>query len=364
MFTKASFANLVETACTAGKSGALDGNAWMYLPVDNKKVKVDDPVAANTMAEVMFSDMAYFMSLQLRLYAEVLQQIRMYYTPLQVHVFVKGSSALAMRFCMHPELSKVFKPSDLDMAVYINPTLPEFEEVHAHVLTLVSRVFAKHKQSIDRTFFISQDRIREDQKLLNDEQIEAFKEAHADAFAEIDMTSPLESTAARNIASSRSYVIEKPQDNTDEIVLIYTPSFKDAERIPLHRTPVSCSVNRSIDYVNNGHRMVFDLVRMKWTMINADNSKHAIDFVDCVVPRREDTELGEYWGRIFAGEHTVDVIYMHSNMLGSMPVIVPTMRMSAGEIWKMLHIYESPESKREARMKKLAILDSILFGGI
>ncbi|KAG1678787.1 hypothetical protein FOA52_012827 [Chlamydomonas sp. UWO 241] len=342
------------------KRGFVNNLQYEVLPKLSSFVERDDAdakharTATSILAKIIYPENgdATFVHLQLRIFTEIRNALAQEINNGMVEVFIKGSAPVTMY------LGEQFD-SDLDIAVYINPALPktQFDWMHANVQVIVGQVFASHKQLIDRTFFISRDTITRDQWLLDADAREAFRQRCIEGFGAAGLMSPLESDVARNLASSFSFSIKESLAQTDKVVRITEPHFDYAQKFPLHRSPIMCTVNTTVNFVNRDFRMHFDITRMKWMFLapsdtEAGYKRLGAEFVDCVVPHQDDTELLEFWeARVKSASEPESEPVRRVAWFGK-EVVIPTCAECMMNIWKMLFRYDSPEAKHAARMAK------------
>jgi len=290
-------------------------------------------------------------------------------------VFIKGANAIALQ-------QPGFEFSDMDIGVYINPTMSEkdFETVHAEVRIIVGRLLAAHKRAIDATFFLRKKDAQTNDKrfdyaILNESITEDFKIDHVDAMFKVGATSCLFADEIRNACSRNSIYITPTKDET-ELVRIDIPHMLGAETIPLNRTPVPLSVNDSIKYSyefqGESRNVNFDLYRLKWCSVydnevssydlpdgpSSDSSssvtKMAADFIDITIPKWGDFELVDFeerWGFVRNSPLTAVV-----HKFGFM-VTVSSKAECIYDLQKGISVYTNvPEAKIAKKMRVLQIL--------
>ncbi len=273
----------------------------------------------------------------------------------------------------------IFPYSDLDIVIYINPNLPkeEFENVKYLVNTLVLQTISQYKRTIDHMLFLNKPN---SDQFLSEELVEKFKEDYERALNEIDdkrgvFVSAFESIASRNACSKYSFIIADSLVDEDKVVRVEIPHFENCERIPLRKTPLFCSHNRSISFNRTGDDKMeikgcFDLYRLRWNNLfvidpeleetasetspcNSMSYESATaDFIDISIPGYEDAELKDFWshGRF------MNVFDSYANIWISIPDYVSVMN----DLHKMLYVYECPEAKREKRQKKYDFLKTFI----
>jgi hypothetical protein len=169
--------------------------------------------------------------------------------------------------------------------------------------------------------------------------------------------SPFDNPSVRNSVSRYSFVIAKSlgiKDNKDNIVKIEIPHFEFCEKIPLRRTPLVCSHNRSINFKridgsfgqNDG---VFDLYRLRMNIrFQRPTGTYEViksNFIDISILDRQDRELHNFWS-----SGNVTKVFEPSIQK---EVFIPDIDTMIKDLWKMLYVYKSTDSKRSTREEKL-----------
>lgn len=262
---------------------------------------------SDALGKLIYSENGKYSEISLSVFQQLYKKLAWYGTDC-VKIFIKGKNAIALQL-------DDFDFSDLDIGIYINPSLPKerFDEIYNEVNIVCGQVIAKHKQVLDRTFF----RAREGVLGIfdNDTKVE-FEKKHIDAFNSVDVTSCFVTSDIRNLSSASSIMITDSLVCDNRVVRIELPHFKNAERIPLDRTPIFCSVNDTITKkFEDGRYCNIKLYRIKWgAVIESDEldtpselsvgsdetpsivaTKTCADFVDITIPRQDDTELIDFY---------------------------------------------------------------------
>lgn len=280
--------------------------------------------------------------------------------------------------------SEEFPFSDLDIVIYINPYLPSdlFNVLKETVGTIVLQTMSQYKRSIDFMFFNSRERIPPQQleemiareQFVSNDLIQAFKEDLNDALAEMSdeegaFVSPFENREFRDLASKYSYIITNSDSFENSVVRVELPHFEGCERIPLRKTPLFCSYNKSIRFNRAANpeekKLVgaFDLYRLRFNTLyvpkkaNENSSKFhkenvTADFIDISIPHQDDEELLDFWMHGQTG--------MVKDDATNIWIVIPDIATMVNDLYKMLYVYECPESKYEKRLKKYEILSKML----
>ena len=353
----------------------------------------------------------------LSFYDEVWNKLA-HYGPGRVLVRCKGGNAAAiqmgLRIGPQAALDAGFNFSDLDMDILINPALParDFEEIRANVHRVLRQALATHKRRLDRAFFKPRDGDPEMTYMFRQEAPkEAFRAAVCESVETLqDAQCCFSSAEARNKCSNISFLITPSnidsvaQPGTKRRVKIEQPHLDKAERIPLTYTPFYVSVNDTVCGVrDNGDQVDLTLFRIKMSQIvnvpgtvrvglqvrgayercgspagtvdedvesalssssdleeeeyvvvkinTQPYDKVSADFIDVCVPNRADAELNSFARRGgFQGFLSQEV-----RAFGFV-LILPTLAECKLEYYKLLHVFECPESKRAKRERKYAAL--------
>ncbi len=302
-----------------------------------------------------------------------------------IMVVLKGGTAYT--FVVRIEDADVFPFSDLDIVVAINPYLPRqlFEDLKAAVNIAVLQTISQYKRLLDHMFFLNKDI---ENPILGIKDIEEFKKDLSAALASLDdeggmYVSPCDDIHARNRVSKNSFILADNKAQPDTVVKVEVPHFESCDRIPLRKTPLFCSHNRSISFnrtpaADTNSVGCFDLYRMRWNVLyrrcDADvgsasdsASCHSdsdagstttaaapkplkayeyitADFVDISILAQNDAELIDFWNH---GK----VMNVLDRALGSW-VMIPDLVTMLRDLHKMLHVYECNESKRGKRQEK------------
>lgn len=292
-------------------------------------------------------------------------------------VMLKGGTSYT--FLLGACDDEVFPFSDLDVVIYINPNLSRqtFNTIKETLNILVLQTISQYKRAIDFMFFSNKERMSAEtarkqgaEQFISDAVIASFKEDYNAALAACDIPesngifiSPFESNEIRNAASKYSFIIDNSTTETNSVVRVELPHFEMCERIPLKKTPMFCSHNRTINFnrVENNEDTVpgrFDLYRIRFNNLflreSEDENKKSFrenvtaDFIDITISSQEDAELIDFWqhGR------TLMVNDEGSNIW----LCIPDADTMLSDLYKMLNVYECPEGKKEKRQKRYDML--------
>jgi hypothetical protein len=291
-----------------------------------------------------------------------------------IRVFVKGSTAYSLidRTASH-------KPSDVDVAIYINPMLPPqlFDNIKNAVLTITLQSVSQFKRILDAMFFPAGTRRTQLQSssFLSDTEIEEFKTRMS-----VDLTnasppcatyvSPFQNTHIRNYLSNHSFILIDSLAVPDKVVRVQIPHFEKCETIPLRRTPITVSHNRTLNFMRSASTATdapdgsFDLVRLKMNVLCehvCDDTKRRkmvpANIVDISIPNAHDTELRQYWAFERAAPVQDQCLWSYTDVDG-LKVYVPCAQYLLKELENMLYVYDTTSSdpKREKRQKAYDML--------
>jgi hypothetical protein len=191
-----------------------------------------------------------------------------------------------------------------------------------------------------------------------------FKEAFTTRLNLIDVDDVIMSPFEGEVyeaCSKPSFVLTESKSHKECVVRVEVPHFEHCERIPLRPSPLICSFNETIDFMRDGESGdkigKFNLYRLKfnvlWGHLDEDGNieeeeRITADFIDVCVPAQDDAELLAFWesGRCVS-VWDADVGFY---------VCVPDRETCIEELERILYEYESVDSKREKRERKLTAL--------
>jgi hypothetical protein len=306
-----------------------------------------------------------------------------------IMVVLKGGTAYT--YVVRMEDADVFPFSDLDIVVAINPYLPRqlFDDLKAAVNIAVLQTISQYKRMLDHMLFLNKEI---ENPILGQKDIEQFKKDLSTAMASLDdddgmYVSPCDDIYARNRVSKNSFILVDNVVQADTVVKVEVPHFESCDRIPLRKTPLFCSHNRSISFnrtpgASTNSVGCFDLYRMRWNVMykrcdagtasdsdascsssNSSNASFSLnngttgasrpskpyeyitaDFVDISILAQNDAELKDFWNH---GK----VMSVLDRALGAW-VMIPDLATMLRDLHKMLHVYECNEFKRAKRQEK------------
>ncbi len=263
---------------------------------------------------------------------------------------------------------EAFPFSDMDLVVCINPYISqeEFNELHRAVKIVVLQTISQYKRLIDHTFFVNKSQL--DERLLDEKLTEEFKGDFAVAVQSLstdtlEFQSPFESDEIRNSCSRHSFILTNSIAKENTVVKVEVPHYDKCERIPLRRTPCFSSYNETIDFKRDeqqdlqGH---FDLYRLRINVLCTERDETGTivredrvtaDFIDVSIASKNDSELIDFWnnGRCLS-------IY---DRFANVWLTIPDLKSCINDLYKMLHVYECPENKKQKRQIKYNKLKEI-----
>jgi hypothetical protein len=209
------------------------------------------------------------------------------------------------------------------------------------------------------------------QGILDDETIESFKEDYSNALKKIvlpnngEFLSPFDSDEVRNSCSRNSCILTNSKVDNDMIVRVEVPHYNRCERIPLRRTPLISSYNETIEFSRsaddktlNGH---FDLYRIRLNNLYVEKDedgkiivqeKVTADLIDVSIVKQNDVELLDFWNK----GRCLSVYDKYANIW----LMVPDIISCIDDLYKMLNVYECPDSKKSKRQQKYNRLIEIM----
>lgn len=258
-----------------------------------------------------------------------------------IRVVVKGGTAYAI-------LAHDLPFSDLDVAIFINPRIPDetFDALHEAVNVIVGQVLAGYKKMLDTMFhFTSYQNPQVDcLKDFAQQDVDAFKQAHIRAMAAAGLTSAFESVSLRNAASRNSFIICDHLLQQDKVVQVDVPHFNMAECIPLAYTPLHCSFNNTV----RNQMQRFDLFRMRWNCVNSeDGSRVGADFIDVTVPIKGDVTLEHFWSSR-ANERLINSL--------AAGVCLPSIPDCVKDLELLMTIWDPNQQKQDKRTHRIKAL--------
>jgi hypothetical protein len=381
--------NFIEEARTGDNDKGNKGYYWFNVMPKINKPDEENPKrteATRALMNTIFQNPKYRV-IALRIYEILVHRmlanpfIRLHYQTNLV-VMLKGGTAYTYMVGYSDE---TFPYSDLDLVICINPFLEEalFKQIKDSVNIIVLQTISQYKRSIDYMFFSgARDHMTPEQHqrhsndmMLPPHLLEEFKEDYIRALSAIKIDgvegsfyAPFESTEIRNAASKHSFIITPSVAQTDAVVRVEVPHYEMCERIPLRRTPMVTSHNRTIDFNRSSKdgemlKGCFDLYRLRLNNLfvpdeqKDENRVHResvmADFIDISIPSQNDIELIEFWQK----GRTV----MVKDICMDLWIVIPHIHVMVDELYKMMSVYECPEAKREKRQKRYEALKSLMY---
>ena len=302
-----------------------------------------------------------------------------------IRVLLKGGTAHALLF--QQKDTPLFNFSDLDIAIYIHPQIPQFMTVRDAVDNVLFTVFSLHKKTLDHMLFLDHSDPIIKNRLLSDHQIHLFKSAYAFAFSQAfpaASSTIFDDKETRNLASRHSFIITPSEhDPQDTVVRIEIPHAPGCEKTPLRKSPLVYSFNDSVEINTPEYTRKFHLHRLKLnniiplphldphvkaSMSTSDSDRPitltltpfvqykriAADFIDVCVMDQNDHENISFWNNNYS------IIPVPASSSAPFPLLTPELSFHLHDLHNMLHLYDCPESKRDKREKKHALFSQIL----
>lgn len=310
-------------------------------------------------------------------------------------VMLKGGNSYA--FLSQEQFPEDFPFSDMDIVIYINPYLPKemFENMKKITGTVVMQTISQYKRTLDHILFLNKP-IHD--SFITEELVDQFKKDFSAALSEIVLEdeadgffmSPFDNEQIRNSCSKNSYMILNSEIHENSAVKIEIPHYDRCERIPLRKTPLFTSVNKTISFKRDKNDKMdgdFDLYRIRFNCMfvknvedehdnqnevdecdsksevgsqgshsgNSCSAKEEIitaDFIDVSIAAQNDAELIDFWNR----GRSLNILEKNTGVW----VVIPDAASCLLDLYKMLYVYECPEHKRTKREKKYEKLKNIV----
>ena len=314
-------------------------------------------------------------------------------------VMVKGSNAYKMLLRHVPQANSIIEYSDLDIIVFINPSLEDglFEQIKGSLIILISQVMSRYKKDLDATLFANEDNVEE--AILKKSFVKEFKDLYMSTLTTYNeqghmILAPFESQKVRNFCSKRSFVILDSETQKDHVVRIEVPHLLRCEFIPLKKTPIVLSHNKTIKFqrdTEGKYLAHFELLRLRVnnmlvpsgdddesnesnesTSVCESNLSHnedcvveyydykkckvvPADFIDVSIPCKEDAELIDFWNS--GGFRKCYEIY--DKFVGA-EIMIPNINECIRDLSNILNVYTNSQmkvEKRQARLEMFKLLD-------
>jgi hypothetical protein len=309
-------------------------------------------------------------------------------------VMVKGSNAYKMLLRHLPQVNNVIEYSDLDIIVFINPTLDDelFNQIKDSLVILISQVLSRYKKDLDATFFGNGENVNE--TILFKSYVKDFKDIYMTSLKTMTnteddknvMLSPFENNKVRNFCSKKSFIILNSETKQDHVVRVEVPHLPKCEFIPLRKTPIVLSHNKTIEFerdVEGLYLAHFELLRLRLNnmlfsqesdedlskdieqspeAINNSNEENdsnqyydfkrckvvPADFIDVCIPCKDDAELLDFWSS--GGFRRCYEIY--DKFVGT-NIMIPNINECIRDLSNILNVYTNSHMKIEKRQKRL-----------
>lgn len=339
----------------------------------NQEPTEDDTCSfSDEVAKVIYSD-PRFMKISIGYYHLLCERLEKhsfigkYISSKNVIIAIKGGTAYAIIAKNKGD----FPNSDLDITIYINPELDInlFNNIKKCIEQIVAQTLSLHKKNIDNAFFLTHK--TNNINFLDNVSIEEFKAKYTRKMNEIGIPSIFDNKTSKFVSSKNSFIIENHENLLNASVRIEIPHFPDCEKLPLMMTPVFCSKNNTLQFMDNNLKRSFCLFRMKLNnnyreyddnvqvRLNINNDDHikvnikprygfkqiSADLIDVSIPNHDDDDMIDTW--------------KHGNFLNvfdnvfSRSLTIPTIHSCIRDIQKMLNLYTSSEFKRNKRILKM-----------
>lgn len=292
-----------------------------------------------------------------------------------VVLLLKGSNAY-MYLGLADEYPDLFKFSDMDITIYIRPSLPkdQFDNIKRQVEIVIKQTISQYKRILDHFMFLNKfiDNLYFDENIINNFKFDLNKKFEELSDDNTKYYTPFVNEEIRNKSSRHSFLMTNSLVNDNNIVKVDIPHYDRCDRIPLRKTPIYCSLNETLNFKRDSKKDQyvgkFNLFRIKLnafvtTLVKDDEEttekeksfKISLDFIDVSVPDYDDAELKYFW--------------MHKKCINvyddkvDMWVTIPDLEVCINELDRMLDTYDNPNHKREKRRSKLNAMKTILAFG-
>lgn len=389
----------VEDALTSEKErGVRNGfhYSMMLKQMDNSSPPDENKrqFATAALASALYSKHPLFKRLSLCLYKAIMHRIgensfiSLMHKKRNFVIMIKGSNAYKM---LLRQRAQDIDYSDLDIIVFINPNLEDemFEQIRSSISILITQVLSRFKKDLDNTLFSHEDKMEEG--ILRKDLVKQFKECYKEVLKNQEfqegnegaVVSPFENDNIRNACSKRSFVIYESKAKTDHVVRIEIPHFDKCEFIPLRKTPLVVSHNRTIRFDRDIEGTMigeFELFRLRLNNVfvpynhehdgdtevselndDTKSEKSAAssephyrykiipaDFIDINIPSKRDAELLDFWNT--GGYRRCYEVY--DRCVGA-NIMIPNVNECIRDLDNMLHKYTNTSLKIEKRKKRL-----------
>jgi len=309
-------------------------------------------------------------------------------------IVVKGSNAYKL---LLKSLAKDIEHSDLDVVVLIDPSLEEdlYTRIKDSLVISITQSMSIYKRDLEATLFAGTEN-----SILRQELVQEFKRTYMNMLKDYEknshengmceyIVSPFEDDEARNLCSKRSFLMTEKIPSSDKIVRIEIPHFDKCECLPLKKSPLIVSYNKTISFDRDAegvYKGCFELIRMRLnnlcvipyyemqdtsidtTSENASDigsvsSSHNVgnktivvpaDFIDVSIPLKSDAVLEDFWSN--GGFRQCYEVY--DKFVGA-NVMIPNVNQCIHDLSNMLNLYNNGQVKTEKRQKRLELFKKL-----
>lgn len=402
---------LAHCASSDSERGVKDGYGFntMLKQLPSNGADQEDPrrsFVTSCLAQTLYGNHPLIKRLSLCFYKALMMQLSQnsFLTLMQRRgnfvIMVKGSNAYKLLLRRVPQIKVDVEYSDLDVVVFINPHLEDalFEQIKASLVILISQVMSKYKKDLDATLFANSDHVNVEERILRKDLVQDFKELFKSSIEKYEeegckLLTPFQSNKVRNYCSKRSFVILASEVQKDHVVRVEVPHLPRCERIPLKKTPIVLSHNKTIEFdrdIEGQYKAHFELLRLRINNMlvpvvsdNEDSSKEAdaetddasvsngscngcsetdsyefydykkckvvpADFIDVSIPCKDDAELLDFWNS--GGYKRCYEIF--DKFVGA-NIMIPNVNECIRDLSNILNVYTNSQMKIEKRQKRL-----------
>lgn len=386
-----------EFISEAVTSAEMRGNRGPYYfntyPKDvgqnmNTEIEARKSLMTETFARTIYTKTPSYKKISVGFYYMLVDKVRNHlilreFIWRDIFIIIKGANA----YMYLTKDKETFPCSDLDIMIYINPSLSDelFNELKTELHTIVVQCLSQFKRLLDNMFFINSVKdteIFKNSQLFDDATIEAFKKDHIEELNKLStdtlkIISPFENDKYRNDCSRHSFILANSKHNSNNVVKVDVPHFDKCEKIPLRKTPFFCSYNKTIDFKRDGQNLEgkFDLYRIRFNNLfvefDADGKKIkeekvAADFIDVSISSKSDAELIDFWNtarcEFIMDPDACDWKVLRENQWQTITcwLVMPNITSCLNDLYKMLNVYECPDSKKAKREARYNALKQII----
>ncbi len=381
----------IDQACSSSKERETKrGHCYhtMTKQLDSLHIAEEDPkrsFVTNCLAKAMYSSNPILKRLSFCFYKLLMNRVSknsFLETMQRRHHFiivVKGSNAYKL---LLKSLAKEIEHSDLDIVVFINPALEDdlYMRIKDSLVIAITQTISIYKRDLEATLFHETEN-----SILRQDLVTEFKTLYANMLDEYSgngkFLSPFYDDDIRNQCSKRSFVIfdrNTAEENEKQVVRIEVPHFDMCEFIPLKKSPLVVSYNKTIQFnrdVEGKYRGCFELIRMRLNNLfvsqdncdatsqrshsSWDDTKEKLltipaDFIDVSIPLKGDAVLEDFWKN--NGPRRCYEVY--DKFVGA-NVMIPNVNQCISDLSNILHLYTNGQFKAEKRQKRLELFQRL-----